>query len=442
MKKLLTLFYLLPRFHRAAISLIAILTFGFIVITHEHANASRGSEVHSTENDNFSSAGISTPRKTKSTNTKEIKPPQITTQTKKFEVKKGDTLASIFHQAGLSAQDVFHVSQLPMAKQYLLKLIPKEIINLELDDQGNLISVSKPISPISKLNIKRNNDTDTYNEKITTKDVDKRTQFAQGQIKSNFWNAAVDAGLSPNQIMELSTIFSWDIDFSLDLRKGDSFAIIYEQKFANDKFLKNGNILAAEFVNQGQKYTAVRYQDGNYYSASGQSLKKAFLRSPVDFRYVSSNFNPTRRHPVTGSIKAHRGVDYVAPIGTPIKAAGNGRVIQSSYNRYNGNYVFIKHNETYTTKYLHLNKRNVKRGQVVKQGQTIGTLGRTGRVTGAHLHYEFIVNGVHRNPRTISLPVSSPISANEKQHFAKVSDALMKKIEQNKQIQLAREEIQ
>ncbi|MGS0730324.1 peptidoglycan DD-metalloendopeptidase family protein, partial [Shewanella sp. 0m-11] len=181
----------------------------------------------------------------------------------------------------------------------------------------------------------------------------------------------------------------------------------------------------------------VRYKDGTYYSEEGRSMRKAFLRSPVDFKYVSSSFNPRRLHPVTGQVKAHRGVDYVAAVGTPIKAAGNGRVIKSSYNKYNGNYVFIKHNDTYTTKYLHLTKRNVKTGQSVKQGQIIGTLGSTGRVTGPHLHYEFIVNGVHRNPRTIKLPKSEPIAKKEKAQFATLSKTMMAELEHNKQVQIA-----
>ena len=275
------------------------------------------------------------------------------------------------------------------------------------------------------------------NRHVTEKDIEIRTQFTSAKIKSNFWNAAVDAGLNANQIMQLSTVFGWDIDFALDLREGDSFAIIYEQEYAEGEFLRNGNILAAEFINQDERYTAVRYTDGNYYSENGTSMRKAFLRSPVDFKYVSSNFNPRRLHPVTGQVKAHRGVDYVAAIGTPIKAAGNGRVIESGYNQFNGNYVFIKHNDTYTTKYLHLTKRNVSKGASVKQGQIIGTLGKTGRVTGAHLHYEFIVNGVHRNPRTVDLPKAESIARKEKSQFDTISKQLMASISQNKQTQLA-----
>ncbi|MCE9685351.1 peptidoglycan DD-metalloendopeptidase family protein [Shewanella sp. AS16] len=352
-----------------------------------------------------------------------------------FEVKAGDTLAALFNRAGLSAREVYDITQLPLAKKNLLKIMPGEEIVIAKDAKGELTEVSYRVDAITTLLISKQNQ--QYQERMSVKKVEVRTQFASANIKSNFWNAAIDAGMTPNQVMQLATVFGWDIDFALDLRKGDNFALLYEQEYADGEFLRNGNILAAEFINQGERYTAVRYSDGNYYSESGNSMRKAFLRSPVDFKYVSSNFNPKRLHPVTGQVRAHRGVDYVAAIGTPIKAAGRGKVIASSYNQYNGNYVFIKHNDTYTTKYLHLSKRLVKRGQTVKQGQIIGKLGKTGRVTGAHLHYEFIVNGVHRNPRTISLPKAEAIDKREKQQFTALSQQLMATLQHDKQVQVA-----
>lgn len=352
-----------------------------------------------------------------------------------FNVKNGDTLAAVFTRAGLSSKEVYDITQLPLAKQNLLKIMPGEEIVISKDANGALTEVRYRVDAVSTLVITKNHD--QYLETISEKDVEIRSHFTHANIKTNFWNAAVDAGMTANQIMQLSTIFGWDIDFALDLREGDSFAIIYEQEYANGEFLRNGNILAAEFVNQDERYTAIRYTDGNYYSENGTSMRKAFLRSPVDFKYVSSNFNPKRLHPVTGQVKAHRGVDYVAAIGTPIKAAGSGRVIESGYNQFNGNYVVIQHNNTYTTKYLHLTKRNVSKGATVKQGQIIGTLGKTGRVTGAHLHYEFIVNGVHRNPRTVTFPKSEAIARKEKPQFDALSQQLMATIAQNKQTQLA-----
>ncbi|WP_076407648.1 peptidoglycan DD-metalloendopeptidase family protein [Shewanella sp. UCD-KL12] len=354
---------------------------------------------------------------------------------KQFEVERGDTLASLFNRAGLSSRDVYEITLLPKAKKNLLKIMPGDEIIIVKDDAGDLLEVNYHINPISTLIIERSDK--GYSEHISDKKVESRNKFASATISSNFWNAAVNADLTPNQIMQLATIFGWDIDFALDIREGDNFSIIFEEEYADGEFLRNGNILAAEFSNQGDRYTAVRYTDGNYYSEDGRSMRKAFLRSPVDFKYVSSSFNPRRLHPVTGQVRAHRGVDYVAAVGTPIKAAGKGRVIKSAYNQYNGNYVFIKHNDTYTTKYLHLKKRKVKQGATVKQGQIIGTLGSTGRVTGAHLHYEFIVNGTHRNPRTVKLPKSLPIANAEKANFLALSKQIMTKLQQNKQIQLA-----
>ncbi|MDD8059475.1 MULTISPECIES: peptidoglycan DD-metalloendopeptidase family protein [Shewanella] len=352
-----------------------------------------------------------------------------------YEVVKGDTLGGLFSRAGLSAKDVYDITQLPLAKKNLLKIMPGEEIAITKNDLGELTELSYRMDKVSTLVISHIND--TYKEVVNTKKVESRTSFITATIKSNFWNAAADAGLSGNHIMELANIFGWDVDFALDIRKGDHFSLLFDQEYADGQFLRNGNILAAEFINQGERYTAVRYTDGEYYSETGNSMRKAFLRSPVDFKYVSSNFNPRRLHPVTGQVKAHRGVDYVAAIGTPIKAAGKGKVVESGYNQFNGNYVFIKHNETYTTKYLHLTKRKVSRGDTVKQGQIIGTLGKTGRVTGAHLHYEFIVNGVHRNPRTIDLPKSMPINRNELGKFTSLSKQLMAQLKSNQQQQLA-----
>ncbi|UJF21477.1 peptidoglycan DD-metalloendopeptidase family protein [Shewanella sp. OMA3-2] len=346
-----------------------------------------------------------------------------------YEVAKGDTLGGLFNRAGLTAKDVYDITSLPIAKKNLLKIIPGEEIAISKNAQGELAELSYRMDKISTLVISKAND--KYQEVVNKKQLETRQSFITAKIKSNFWTAAADAGLSANHIMQLANILGWDIDFALDIRKNDHFSLIFEQEYADGQFIRTGNILAVEFVNQGERYTAIRYKDGQYYSETGNSMRKPFLRSPVDFKYVSSNFNPRRLHPVTGQIKAHRGVDYVAAVGTPIKAAGRGKVVEAGYNQFNGNYVFIKHNDTYTTKYLHLNARKVKRGDIVKQSQIIGTLGRTGRVTGAHLHYEFIVNGVHRNPRTINLPKSEPIERSERGKFENVSKLLMAQLKSN-----------
>ena len=457
MGKVITLFQLLPKKHQVLLSILVLMTLVSLFLPSEDAQASKQTNDSLLQPNTRYPVPLSFRTPTAPENTGQDPDTTLATQTAEantadpisptvdvlassadiehFEVKKGDTLAALFNRAGLSSKDVYEITQLPLAKKNLLKIMPGEEIVIAKDSQGELTEVSYRIDAVSTLIIIKKDA--AYQEAVSVKQVEIRNQFASASIKSNFWNAAVDSGMTPNQVMQLATIFGWDIDFALDIREGDEFSLLYEQEYADGEFLRNGNILAAEFTNQGERYTAVRYTDGNYYSESGKSMRKAFLRSPVDFKYVSSNFNPRRLHPVTGQVKAHRGVDYVAAIGTPIKAAGSGKVIEAGYNQYNGNYVFIKHNDTYTTKYLHLTKRNVNRGQSVKQGQIIGTLGKTGRVTGAHLHYEFIVNGVHRNPRTITLPKAESIAGKEKAQFDALSSQLMAKLQLNKQTQLA-----
>jgi murein DD-endopeptidase MepM/ murein hydrolase activator NlpD len=182
---------------------------------------------------------------------------------------------------------------------------------------------------------------------------------------------------------------------------------VYEKLYRDGEFLRDGRILAATFINQGERFQAVYFEDGDlagYYTPDGRNMRKAFLRAPLNFAYISSNFNPKRMHPVLKRARPHNGTDYYAPRGTPVYAAGDGTVSRSGYSAANGNHVFIKHANGIETKYLHFTKCAVKNGQRVKQGQTIGYVGSTGLATGPHLHYEFVVNGVHRNPKTVPLP--------------------------------------
>ena len=213
-------------------------------------------------------------------------------------------------------------------------------------------------------------------------------------------------------IMKLANIFGWDIDFVLDIRQGDRFMLVYEKLYREGEFLRDGRILAATFINQGERFQAIWFEHGDvadYFAPDGRNMRKAFLRAPLNFSYISSNYNPRRMHPVLKRIRPHNGTDYYAPPGTPVYAAGDGTVIRSAYSKTNGHHVFIKHANSIVTKYLHFTRRTVKQGQKVKQGQTIGTVGSTGLATGPHLHYEFVVNGVHRNPRTVPLPKVEPL---------------------------------
>lgn len=335
----------------------------------------------------------------------------------KHTIGSGDSMALLFQRAGLSSRLLYELTSTNKdIERQLTRVRPGDSFQFGFDADNQLIQIKRQLSPYEAFLITKSDN--GYTSSLDKKDVHFQYNYAEAKITSNFWNAGISAGLTANQIMELAGIFGWDIDFALDIRNGDNFRILYQEKVVEGEVVGRGKIIAAIFTNQGDTFTAIRDdKTGNYYDENGRAMKKAFLRSPLDFRRVSSNFNPTRRHPVTGKVRAHRGTDYAAPVGTPIWAAGDGIVQKSSYNQFNGNYVFIKHSNTYITKYLHLTKRTVKTGQRVKQGQTIGTLGGTGRVTGPHLHYEFLVNGVHKNPRTVKLPQSKSLTGKTKATF-------------------------
>jgi murein DD-endopeptidase MepM/ murein hydrolase activator NlpD len=357
-------------------------------------------------------------------------------QWRTFKVRKGDNLALIFKRAGLSPQQTYKVSKAGVDAKKLLKMMPGESLALQIDEAGALLALSYSYSATQTLKV-THDEKAGFSSHIENKAIDVRLNYAQGEIRNSFWNAGVKAQLSQSQIMSLAGIFGWDIDFALELRQGDSFYVLFEENYIDGEFVGHGNIMAAEFVNQGDTYTAIRYTDGNYYTPKGRSMRKSFLRAPVSFKYISSSFKKNRFHPVQKRWKAHRGVDYAADRGTPVMAAGDGKVIRASYDKYNGHHVFIQHGEKYVTKYLHFTKRKVKKGQQVKQGQIIGTVGSTGLAAGAHLHYEFLVDGVHRNPRTVSLPKAEPIAKKEALAFQEIAKNKLQQLNNSKRIMLA-----
>lgn len=362
-----------------------------------------------------------------------VTPPKPSYVTQQVKVRSGDNMGVIFQRLGLSTTDLHLIDQLKAADPLRL-LRPGQEITFKLTRGGELHSLYYPHSLEQALKVSRKDD--SFVAKAVRLELDTREASAQGSIRSSFWGAAVEAGMTEDQIMDLAAIFGWDIDFAQDLQPGDSFRVLFEEKYQDEERVASGDILAAEFINQGEIYRAVLSEDGNYYTPAGKAMRKSFLRAPVNFKYISSNFNPRRLHPVTGKIRPHNGIDYVAPVGTPIMASGSGSVVAAGYNQFNGNYVFIKHAGNYVTKYLHLSKRTVNKGQRVKQGQTIGLLGSTGRVTGAHLHYEFLVAGVHKNPRTLTLPQAETLSGNALSRFQAQARQQLAKLEQP-QLQLA-----
>ncbi len=353
-----------------------------------------------------------------------------------YTVKSGDTLAKIFKRAGLSPKDTYAVSHAGEQAKTLVTLLPGDKLDLNVID-NQFAGLRYALSPTDTLYIEPQEDSDELLSRIDSKPVEVRHNFAQGEITSSFWNAGVAAGLTDNQIMHLAGIFGWDIDFAMEIRGGDTFNVVYEERYIDGEFVGYGDIVAAEFVNQGEKFAAIQHEDGNYYTPEGRSMRKSFLRAPINFKYVSSNFSKARFHPVQKRWKAHRGTDYVAAVGTPVMAAGDGKVIEASYNKYNGNYVFIQHGEKYTTKYLHFKKKAVKKGDIVKQGQTIGYLGSTGLASGPHVHYEFLVDGVHRNPRTVDLPKALPIDPKQRDAFMQIAEQRLAQLGTSRRIMLA-----
>jgi len=251
------------------------------------------------------------------------------------------------------------------------------------------------------------------------RDFDIQTQSAHSIIQDSLFLSGQRAGLSDSIIMQLANIFGWDIDFALDIRSGDRFSVIYEEKYLDGVKVKDGEIIVAEFVNSGKSFRAIRYTDSqnktDYYSDSGRSMRKPFLRTPVDFARISSRFNLTRKHPILNTIRAHKGVDYAAATGTPIMAAGDGKVIFRGSKGGYGSTIIIQHGSQYSTLYAHMHKyaNRTQKGARVKQGQIIGYIGKSGLATGPHLHYEFLVNGVHRNPLTVKLPDAQPLPESE-----------------------------
>lgn len=332
------------------------------------------------------------------------------------KVRSGDSIARIFKRLGFSAQETYAVSTAQgKDSKLLMKINVGDTLRIASNDENQVTALEYPLSKTDTLYI--NLVGDKFQSHKESKTVEIRQAFAHGTISSSFWNAGTLAGLTDSQIINFANIFGWDIDFALDLRAGDSFHMIYEKKYIEGEYIGTGDILAAEFINQDEPFQAVRFTDDEYYTPDGKSMRKAFLRAPVSFKYISSNFKRKRFHPVQKRWKAHRGVDYAAKTGTPVVAAGNGKVTHSTYNKYNGNYVFIQHGNGIVTKYLHFSKRAVKKGQRVKQGQLIGKVGATGLAAGPHLHYEFLLNGVHRNPRTVKLPDAKPIAKKYKNEF-------------------------
>ena len=323
------------------------------------------------------------------------------------KVESGDNLALIFKRKRLSAQMLYNIMALGDDTAILKRLKPGQEIRFLFED-GQFEALQYDVDLTDTLFIKKLGD--IYSAEMLETALETRVKTESGTIKDSLFLAGVNAGLSDNMIMQLINLYGWDIDFALEVRKGDEFHVIYKERYKDGEKVQDGPILAAEFINRGKSYKAVRYThaDGHsdYYATNGDSMRKAFLRTPVEFARISSRFSLGRKHPILNKIRAHKGVDYAASTGTPVRAAGDGVIKLAARKGGYGRAIIIQHGGRYTTLYGHLSRyaRGIKRGKHVKQGQIIGHVGMTGLATGPHLHYEFRVNGVHRNPLTVKLP--------------------------------------
>jgi murein DD-endopeptidase MepM/ murein hydrolase activator NlpD len=318
-----------------------------------------------------------------------------------------DNLSLIFSRLKLSSTDLHQIVALGKATAPLKDLRPGQTLRFHL--RGTTIAAMiLELDQLNSLSVERGDE--GFTARVDSIEPDIKVTAATTTISQSLFVDGQKVGLSDAVIMKLIDIFGWDIDFALDLQPDAHFSVIYEEIYKGQQLVKQDRILAAEFVNLGKRMRAVLYTgaDGrsSYYSDKGEAMHKTFLRTPVKFTRISSGFTLARRHPILNTIRAHRGVDYAAPMGTPVRATADGRILTVGLGAGYGNLVEIRHGDNYSTLYGHLARfaRGLKRGSAVKQGQIIGYVGQTGLATGPHLHYEFRINGIHRDPLKVALP--------------------------------------
>ena len=344
-------------------------------------------------------------------------------------IASGDSLARIFDGQGLDAGLLHRIVNSSKEAGSLARIRPGQTLRFQFDENHELTALELQRNRVESLRTAIADDEIEVQQ--ISKAVERQVGSAAGVIESSLFLDGQKAGLSDSLIMQLATIFGWDIDFALEIRAGDQFRVLYEEQYLEGEKLRDGPILAAEFTNRGKTYTAVSYEDRNgeigYFDADGHSKRRAFIRSPIKFARVSSRYNPKRWHPVLKRWRSHKGVDYAAPRGTAIRATGDGRVVHRGNKGGYGKTVIVEHAGKYTTLYAHLSKysKRAKRGNRVKQGQVIGYVGSSGLATGPHLHYEFRVHGKHRDPLRVKLPKSLSLPKSEIAKFRKVTTPLL-----------------
>lgn len=347
-----------------------------------------------------------------------------------IKVRAGDTLARILTSRGHASTTVHQIIESGPGGKALGNIKAGTTIKIGTDHDGSLAEISYSPDPYRVVSIKRT-ESGNYESNVVEKPTITVTRFAEGTINNSLFASGKHAGISDTVILEMADAFSYDIDFALEVQQGDSFRVMYEEILVDGVKVRDGEVLAAEFTNQGKTYSAVRYKpakgNAGYYTPEGLAMRKAFLRTPVDFARISSGFSKSRYHPVLHTVRAHKGVDYAAARGTPVRATADGRIEYAGNQGGYGRVVILRHNGSQSTLYGHLNgfAKNIRNGGRVTQGQIIGYVGSTGLASGPHLHYEFRVNGVHVDPLKVKTTQADPIAAAERPAFMAESSRLL-----------------
>ncbi len=368
---------------------------------------------------------------------KEIQPIALVETEKKIyhRVSQGEVLSAIFERRKLGIGTLYRILRNKQVEQQFKRIQPGNEVIFTLNEAGLLDEIEVKLSRTHSFVVSSISGSDTLKSGFKDYPTEAREVYAQSVIDSSLFLSAKKAGVSDGIIMELVNVFGWDVDFARDIRAGDSFRLIYQEIYLNDERIGEGAILVAEFINQKRVFKAVRYEDDQgrtgYYSPDGKSLRKAFLKSPVEFSRISSRFNLKRKHPVLNRIRAHKGVDYAASTGTPIRTTADGRIIHRGRKGGYGRSVIIQHVNGISTLYAHMSKyrSGQKVGSRVSQGNTIGYVGKSGLATGPHLHYEMRVNGRHKNPLRMKFPSARPIAKKYKQEFSQHAKVYLERME-------------
>ena len=346
-------------------------------------------------------------------------------------IQSSDTVASLLGRLGVNDPDALKfVLQNQDAQPVSRQLRPGKTVTAKIGKEGELMALFFPLNAKDVMLVIERMDSGFSVSEVPMQ-LTTLINIKSGQIVSSLFGATDAAGISDVVAIQLAEVFGSDIDFYRDLRKGDRFAVVYESIIHNGRYLRTGRILAAEFINNNKRYEAFLFQPkeggkGTYYTADGRNLNKAFLRSPLEFSRVTSGFSNARRHPILQKMRAHRGIDYAAPTGTPVRAVANAVVEFVGRQGGYGNLIILKHKAPYSTAYGHLSKfaQGIRKGTRVSQGETIGFVGQTGLATGPHLHYEFRVSGKQVNPMAMALPVSEPLEESQLLQFKQATASL------------------